>query len=201
MGKLLHITKCGDPMMWYAGMVGQNVPLVRVLTDCYMGREPAGFSNIVKLGDAEILDCAPAVLPVEPSAGPYETTWNYHQHGEHTFFPLTDWGYEAYNEDTVLGYQDWTLHKLKNLLDDTDLDGVDAIEVAGCIDRDGNVEVTSGEKAKYFSVYTRTLDVGVECICDFNTKAQAVEFARALAARTGISVYGNCCSIEEAQHA
>jgi len=36
---------------------------------------------------------------------------------------------------------------------------------------------------------------GVECVCDFNTKSHAVEFARALAARTGIAVYGNLCSV------
>ena len=53
----LLITQCNDPLMWYAGMVGQVVPLMRILTEenCFLSQEPAGYSNIVKLGDAEII--------------------------------------------------------------------------------------------------------------------------------------------------
>lgn len=41
--------------MWYAGFVGQRVPLLRIEPDCYISREPAGFTNIVKHSDAEIV--------------------------------------------------------------------------------------------------------------------------------------------------
>jgi len=44
--------------MWYAEMIGQTVPLLRILPEenCYMSQEPAGYSNIVKFGDAEIVE-------------------------------------------------------------------------------------------------------------------------------------------------
>jgi hypothetical protein len=43
-------------MMWYRDKVGEYVPYLRTCEDCYMSREPAGFSNIVKLEDAEIVE-------------------------------------------------------------------------------------------------------------------------------------------------
>lgn len=54
----LRITKCNDPLMWYAEMVGQTVPLLRTIEKegCYISVEPAGFSNIVKFGDAEVVN-------------------------------------------------------------------------------------------------------------------------------------------------
>lgn len=51
----LLITGCNDPHMRYAGMVGQRVPLRRIESDCYISQEPAGFTNIVKKSDAEIV--------------------------------------------------------------------------------------------------------------------------------------------------
>lgn len=54
--KLLQITDCKDPMMWYADKVGECVPYVRTFEDCYLSREPAGYANIVKLQDAEIVE-------------------------------------------------------------------------------------------------------------------------------------------------
>jgi hypothetical protein len=96
----------------------------------------------------------------------------------------------------VLGYTDWVEHNLESLLYETSLEGIDAIEVAGCTDADGIVEVKNEEDAEFFSVYTHRPNEGVECLCDFNTKSQAIEFARALAARSGIKVYGNLCNIE-----
>lgn len=127
----------------------------------------------------------------------YKSTWDYHQHGPHEFYSVDEWQQEVAAGDTILGYQKWVEHQLEPLLYETDLDGVDAIEVAGCTDTDGIVEVKDEKDAEFFSVYTHRPNEGVECICDFNTKAQAVEFAKALAARTGIPVYGNLCSIEE----
>lgn len=128
----------------------------------------------------------------------YTSTWNYHKHGEHAYFSKEDWRYDASNGDTILGYQEWVEHNLESMLNDISLDGVDAIEVAGCTETDGHVDVVreGEEAAEFFSVYTHRPNVGVECHCDFNTKDQAISFAIALAARTGIPVYGNCCSLE-----
>ncbi len=80
--------------------------------------------------------------------------------------------------------------------DDTNLENVDTIEIAGCTDADGIVDVINETDAEFFSTYTHRQGEGVECICDFNSKAQAVEFAKALAIRGGISVIGNLCAIE-----
>lgn len=125
--------------------------------------------------------------------------WNYHEHGEHAFFKKEDWRNDVTNQDTILGYQNWVEHNIESLLWNIDLESVDAIEVAGCSESDGHVDVTreGEEAADFFSVYTHVPEQGVECHCDFNTKPQAVEFARRLAARTSLPIYGNCCSIEE----
>ena len=58
-GRALRITGCTDRLMWYAGRVGQVVPLVRIEPDCYLSLEPAGFVNMVYKRDAEIVgaDC------------------------------------------------------------------------------------------------------------------------------------------------
>lgn len=128
---------------------------------------------------------------------PYSSTWNYHKNGPHAFFLLEDWRADVAGKDTILGYQEWVIHNLETLLHDISLDGVDAIEVAGCTDSDGIVEVRDEGDAEFFSGYTHRPNEGVECQCDFNTKAQAVEFARALAGRTGIPVYGNLCNIDD----
>lgn len=53
-GYELLITGCSDPHLWYAGLVGQRVPLLRIEADCYMSREPAGYTNIVFKRDAEV---------------------------------------------------------------------------------------------------------------------------------------------------
>lgn len=52
----LLITGCTDPLMWYANLVGQKVPFVKKFNDCYLSREPAGYSNIVKFSDAELIE-------------------------------------------------------------------------------------------------------------------------------------------------
>ena len=56
--KMLLIKACSDELMWYRDKVGQYVPYVRVYEDCYMSREPAGYLNIVKLQDAEVVELA-----------------------------------------------------------------------------------------------------------------------------------------------
>ena len=126
----------------------------------------------------------------------YSSSWNMHTHGPHIFFPIEEWRSDVANGDTLLGYQESVEHNLESLLHDINLEGVDAIEVAGCTELDGIVEVHNEADAEFFSVYTHRQGAGVQCECDFNTKAQALEFARALAARTGIPIYGNLCSIE-----
>lgn len=53
----LKIIKCNDPLMWYVGMVGQHVPhLGEWRGEGYKSREPAGYVNIVRFGDAEIVE-------------------------------------------------------------------------------------------------------------------------------------------------
>ena len=57
--KRLRIIKCSDGMMWYADMVGQTVPYLGGWSDSpdvYASREPAGYVNIVKKIDAEIVE-------------------------------------------------------------------------------------------------------------------------------------------------
>lgn len=52
----LVITQCPDPLMWYAALINQSVPLVREEHDCYLSREPSGCINIVRKTDAEIVE-------------------------------------------------------------------------------------------------------------------------------------------------
>ena len=54
--KMLRITQCHDASMWYAGMVGQLVPLVGKWPEAYASREPAGYINRVEFADAEVVD-------------------------------------------------------------------------------------------------------------------------------------------------
>lgn len=54
--KVIYIKKCSDAMMWYADKVGRTVPFIREESDCYLSREPAGYTNIVKKDDADIVE-------------------------------------------------------------------------------------------------------------------------------------------------
>jgi hypothetical protein len=54
--RALKIIKCSDPLMWYQSKVGETVQLVREYVDCYMSREPAGYLNVVRLQDAEVVE-------------------------------------------------------------------------------------------------------------------------------------------------
>ena len=64
--KALHILKCSDPLFWYKDYVGIVVPLVRVCYNEYISREPSGYTNIVRLEDAEIIevDYEPTLRPL-----------------------------------------------------------------------------------------------------------------------------------------
>lgn len=66
--KMLRITNCTDHLMWYSKRVGQLVPYLRTHEDCYMSLEPAGYKNIVRLEDAEI---------VEVTKEEYDNPFNY----------------------------------------------------------------------------------------------------------------------------
>jgi hypothetical protein len=152
------------------------------------------YEPLAVMGNANIpLHEARALLTGE--SAPFQSSWDYHEHGSHIFFHLEEWRADVAKGDTILGYQEWVKHNLETLLHDIDLTGVDAIEVAGCTEADGIVEVKSETDAKFFSVYTHRSSEGVQCQCDFNTKKQALEFARSLAGRTKIPVYGNMCDI------
>ena len=51
---VLHITRCSDPALWYAHLVGRHVPHLGFCIDSgYKSKEPAGYTNFVRLGDAE----------------------------------------------------------------------------------------------------------------------------------------------------
>jgi hypothetical protein len=50
--------------MWYAGLVGELVPFLREEHDCYLSREPAGYVNIVKKSDAEVVGVSSAPVGI-----------------------------------------------------------------------------------------------------------------------------------------
>lgn len=51
----LLIKKCSDPQLWYANLVGQKVVLLREDSEGYWSREPAGYTNIVRRDDAQVI--------------------------------------------------------------------------------------------------------------------------------------------------
>lgn len=64
--KMLRITGCSDSSFWYAGKVGDVVQLIGLDRDEWITREPAGFVNIVKHCDAEVVN----VVAAEPETMP-----------------------------------------------------------------------------------------------------------------------------------
>lgn len=54
--KVLLIEKCSDSMMWYKHCVGCYVPYLRTDGDCYWSKELAGYSNVVRLTDARVVE-------------------------------------------------------------------------------------------------------------------------------------------------
>ena len=55
----IRIAKCSDPQMWYADKIGQLVAYISETEDEYISREDAGYLNIVKKSDAELLKIEP----------------------------------------------------------------------------------------------------------------------------------------------
>lgn len=54
--KKLKITNCSDTLMWYRNKVGLTVPFLYKISEGYMSREDAGFTNIVLEQDAIIIE-------------------------------------------------------------------------------------------------------------------------------------------------
>jgi len=59
--RVLLILKCDDPLMWYANLIDKQVPYLGEWKSegRYKSREPAGYINVVKFGDARVI-----VVPV-----------------------------------------------------------------------------------------------------------------------------------------
>jgi|APCry1669189034_1035192.scaffolds.fasta_scaffold143470_2 hypothetical protein len=66
--KALKIIRCSDPLMWYSDKVGETVQLVREYEDCFMSREPAGYLNIVRLNDAQVIEISDGIGSEDPVA-------------------------------------------------------------------------------------------------------------------------------------
>lgn len=49
----VKIIKCNDALMWYADKIGEEIEVIRELSDFYIAREDAGYSNIIKKCDSE----------------------------------------------------------------------------------------------------------------------------------------------------
>lgn len=59
MTKALLITGCSDPLMWYAQKVGETVPLLGIWPESgYKSLEPAGYTNVVRFEDAEVIEAS-----------------------------------------------------------------------------------------------------------------------------------------------
>ncbi len=52
---VIRITGCRDSLMWYAKLVGHEFPVQAEDSEGYWCREPAGFLNVVRRGDAEVV--------------------------------------------------------------------------------------------------------------------------------------------------
>lgn len=53
--KMILITGCSDPLMWYKNEVGNFFALIKEYDDCFLTREPAGFTNVVRKSDARLV--------------------------------------------------------------------------------------------------------------------------------------------------
>lgn len=52
----LRIVQCNDPLMWYRDKIGQTVPYLGQWPEGYKSREDAGYLNVVRFQDAELID-------------------------------------------------------------------------------------------------------------------------------------------------
>lgn len=49
------IRKCSDPLMWYRDEIGRSFPLEGQCHEGYLTREPAGYINIVRFADGDVV--------------------------------------------------------------------------------------------------------------------------------------------------
>jgi len=58
MTTVIKINACSDEKLWYSKHVGKYVPFVRHLLSekCFMSREQDGYTNIVKMNDAHLVE-------------------------------------------------------------------------------------------------------------------------------------------------
>jgi len=54
--KKLKIIQCSDSMLWYANLVGQEVPLLKEVDEGWLSEEPDGYTNIVRRSDAQVIE-------------------------------------------------------------------------------------------------------------------------------------------------
>ena len=52
----IKIKSCNDGMMWYRDYVGRTVPYLRTGDNLLWSVEEAGYSNIIKMEEAEIIE-------------------------------------------------------------------------------------------------------------------------------------------------
>ncbi len=53
------ITACSDPGLWYAHLVGQRVPYLGEWPEGFKSREPAGYINLVRRTDGQLVAAEP----------------------------------------------------------------------------------------------------------------------------------------------
>lgn len=53
--KAIRIIKCSDSLLWYAKLIGHTVAFIKEVDEGYLSREPAGYTNIVRREDAEVV--------------------------------------------------------------------------------------------------------------------------------------------------
>ena len=51
----IKIVSCNDANKWYADLVGELLPLIRIEQDEYASIEPDGYINFVSKDDAEVM--------------------------------------------------------------------------------------------------------------------------------------------------
>lgn len=53
--KAIKIINCSDSLLWYAKLIGRTVEFIKEVDEGYLSREPAGYTNIVRREDAEVV--------------------------------------------------------------------------------------------------------------------------------------------------
>ncbi len=67
--KKIKIIDCSDSLMWYRDKVGELVEFVREDKDFLWSREDAGYLNIVKKQDGQIVDDSETTVRIKILTG------------------------------------------------------------------------------------------------------------------------------------